>query len=276
MKTKDYYFISGLPRTGSTLICNILAQNPRFHASSTSGIMDVMFGVRNQWDRLIEFKANPNEEAKIRVLRAILDAYYGDIDKPVVFDKCRGWLSLLGMAEEILGHKAKVIVPVRDLRDILASFEKLWRETSKTSQLNQERENYIEFQSIESRTKMWLSPKNTVGIAYNRLVDAIQRGYRDRMFLVDFDDLTKNPELSMKKIYEFLEEPYFKHDFENIKQVIFEDDTVHGFKNLHKIRSKIEPIESQWQKVLGPFAEKYGPMNFWKNNSNSNRANSKL
>lgn len=122
---KTYYFVAGMPRSGSTLLCNILAQNPRFHVTGTSGIMDIMFGVRNSWDNLIEFKAAPNEAAKVRVLRGILDSYYSNEERPVVFDKCRGWLSLIEMAEMVLGHNAKILVPVRDIRDVLASFEKL-------------------------------------------------------------------------------------------------------------------------------------------------------
>lgn len=262
---KTYYFMSGLPRSGSTLLCNILAQNPRINATSTSGIMDVMFGVRNTWDNLVEFRASPNPEGKLRVLRGIFESYHSDTDKPVVLDKCRGWISLLEMLEQVLGHKAKIIVPVRDIRDVLASFEKLWRETSKNSQIIQESQNYIQFQTVQGRTENWLRPDQPVGLAYNRIVDAIQRGYSDRMILVDFDDLTRRPNETLDKIYEFLGETPFKHDFNNIKQVTWEDDTVHGFKGLHDIRPKVVPIDSQWQKILGPFAEKYGKMNFWKN-----------
>lgn len=262
---KSFYFIAGLPRSGSTLLANILAQNPRFHTTSTSGIMDVMFGVRNTWDKLIEFQANPNDEAKIRVLRGILESYYSDIDKPIVFDKCRGWLSLLEMAENVLGHKAKVLVPVRDMRDILSSFEKLWRNTSKTSQIVQESVNYFRFQTVQGRCEVWLSPEQPVGLAYNRITDALVRGFSDRMFFVDFDDLTARPEQAMEGIYKFLGEPKFKHDFDHVEQVTWEDDSVHGLKGLHDIRTKVEPMEPQWPKVLGPFAEQYGKLNFWKN-----------
>ena len=224
-----------------------------------------MFGVRNSWDNLIEFKASPNEPAKLRVLRGILDNYYSDVDKPVVFDKCRGWLSLLEMAEAVLGHKAKVLVPVRDLRDVLASFEKLWRLNASTSQAQAEGEHYFQFQSVQGRTESWLQPDQPVGLAFNRIQDAIARGYQDRMFLIDFEDLTTHPEETMRKIYAFLGEPYFEHNFENVEQVTFEDDSVHGMKNLHSIRSRVEPIPPQWQKVLGPFAEKYINLNFWRN-----------
>ena len=262
---KTFYFIAGLPRSGSTLLANILAQNPRFHTTSTSGIMDVMFGVRNSWDKLVEFQATPNEEAKIRVLRGILESYYADIEKPVVFDKCRGWLSLLEMAETVLGYKAKVLVPVRDIRDVLASFEKLWRDSSRTGQVVQESSNYFKFQTAQGRCDTWLAPDQPVGLAYNRITDALVRGFTDRMFFVDFDDLTGKPEQAMKSIYEFLGEEKFTHNFDHVEQVTWEDDTVHGFKGLHNIRSKVAPLPTQWPTVLGPFAEQYSKLNFWKN-----------
>ena len=44
---KTFHFISGLPRSGSSLLANVLAQNPRFCVSPTSGILDIMFMVRN-------------------------------------------------------------------------------------------------------------------------------------------------------------------------------------------------------------------------------------
>ena len=260
-----YYFIAGLPRSGSTLLANILAQNPRFHTTGTSGIMDIMFGVRNNWDKLIEFQAAPNDEAKIRVLRGILDGFYADVDKPVVFDKCRGWLSLLEMAETVLGYKAKVIVPVRDVRDVLASFEKLWRETSKTAQVPQEHPNYFKFQTVQGRCDVWLSAEQPLGLAYNRITDAIVRGYKDRMYFVDFDDLTREPKKVIDDIYKFLgEEDEFAHDFDYVKQVTWEDDTVYGFKGLHDIRSKVEPMPAQWPVILGEFVKDLEKLNFWK------------
>lgn len=261
---KRFHFIAGMPRSGSTLLANILAQNPRFHATSTSGIMDVMFTVRNVWDKLVEFRATPNEAGKLRVLRGILDAYHADTDKPVVFDKCRGWLSLLEMAEAALGRKAKVLVPVRDVRDVLASFEKLHREASKASQPAAEAENYFAFQTVAGRCDVWLRGDQPLGLAHNRILDAVNRGLGDRLFLVDFDDLTSDPARTMEQVYAFLGEEPFAHDFENVEQVTWEDDAVHGFKGLHDIRSKVAPMQPQWPRVLGPWAEGYAKLNFWR------------
>lgn len=259
-----FCFISGLPRAGSTLLANILMQNPRFHATHTSGIADVMFGVRNNWDKLIEFRAHPDNKGKKRVLEGILKNFYAPIDRPVIFDKSRSWLSFLEMAEEILGYKPKVLVPVRDIREILASFEKLWRENSKTTQISQEEAHYFDFQSVEGRCATWMLPGEPVGIAYNRVKDAVVRGHKEQMYFVEFEKFTNDPKKEMKYIYNFLGEKYFEHDFENVEQVTQEDDTVHGFKDLHLVRKKVAPIAPRWPDILGHAAEPYAELDFWK------------
>ncbi len=263
MNDKTFYFLGGLPRSGSTLLCNLLAQNPRFHATHTSGCMDVMFGVRNNWDGLIEHQAHPDEETKRRVLRAILDAYYADVEKPVVVDKCRGWVSLLEMAEWALGEKAKVLVPVRDLRDVLASFEKLWRANANGGQMASEGENYFDFQSVEGRCAHWCRKDQPVGLAYNRIRDALQRGFGNRMHFVRFEKLTSAPRETMDAIYAFLGEEPFAHNFDHVEQVTWEDDRVHGFRDLHTIRPRVEPVPPSWPLVLGPAADHYLNDSFW-------------
>ncbi|QQR64957.1 sulfotransferase [Candidatus Kaiserbacteria bacterium] len=260
---KTIHFISGLPRSGSTLLCNILAQNPRFQTTATSGIMDIMFGVRNNWDNLVEFKAHPDDDAKARVLRAILDSYFASSERPVVFDKSRGWVSLLEMAEMVLERKAKVLIPVRDLRDVLASFEKIHRKQASLHQPNFEAQQYFLAQTTEGRAQILLQNDKPVGLAYHRIRDALKRGFGDRMYFVEFEKLTSEPAAELARIYTFLEEEPYAHDFENVEQVTWEDDTVHGAKDLHTIRTQVRPMDPQWKKVLGTFAEEYGKMNFW-------------
>lgn len=248
---KQYYFISGLPRSGSTLLSNILAQNPRFQTGSTSGIMDIIFTVKNIWDKLIEFQATPNNEGKKRVLKGILESFYADSEKPVVFDKCRGWLAYLEMAEAIVGKKVKVLVPVRDIRDILSSFEKLHRKASATKQIASEATQYFKSQTTQGRAEILLDGGQPVGLACNRIEDAIQRGFRDRMHFVSFDELTTSPDKAMAEIYAFLGEKPFKHDFNNVEQVNKEDDRIFGYDRLHITRRKVEPVVSDWQRIIG-------------------------
>jgi sulfotransferase len=265
---RTVHFLSGMPRSGSTLLANLLAQNPRFHATATSGILEVMFQTRNLWQNVDALKAMDeaeSERCKVQVLRGIILGYFEHVDKPVVFDKSRGWLAYMEMAEAVLGRRPRVIVTVRDLRDILASFEKLFRKTSATRQVTQEAAAFHQFQTVAGRCDMLCRNDQLVGSSFNRVKDAVHRGWRDCMLFVEYERLTATPGSVMREVYEFLGEEPFEHDFNNVEQVTQEDDLVHIWKDLHKIRQKIEPQQPQWPSILTKEAsDKYADdARFW-------------
>lgn len=258
----------GLSNRLSTLLCNLLAQNPRFHATATSGILEVLFQVRTSWDNTIEFKAMKEAEsnaARLRVMRGALAGFFDDIEKPIIFDKSRGWCAYIEMAENILQRPVKILVPVRDVRDVLVSFEKLWRNETGTHQIAAEQGNFFKFQSLGGRCEVWCDQAQPVGLAYNRVKDAVTRGFSDRMCFVEYERLTSEPAKVIKEVYDFLGEAGYQHDFDNVEQVTQEDDRVHGFHNLHTIRAKIAPQPSAWETMLGAdLGKKYAGLSFWK------------
>jgi sulfotransferase len=228
----------------------------------------MLFLVRNNWQSVEAFKAMPEDETerrKAQVLRSMLFGYFDHVEQPVVFDKSRGWLAYLEMAEVVLGRKPKVLVTVRDLRDVLASFEKLFRITASSRQLSQEAAFFHQFQTIEGRCEVLCRNDQLVGSSFNRVKDAVQRGWRDQMLFVEYERLTASPKAVMKDVYEFLGEEPFAHDFDNVEQVTQEDDLVHVWKNLHKIRKKVEPQAPQWPSILPKnVADKYAAdAKFW-------------
>ena len=263
---KTYNFISGLPRSGSTLLCNLLVQNPAFHSSPTSTLLNLLLGIRDRASDVQQgvVKANDDKEMVNRVLKGMFYGYFSHTDKKVCFDKSRGWCHHIEMAEEILGHPIKILVTVRDVREVLASFEKLWKENAGHRTIPQERADYHQFNSVEGRLAMWMKPNQVVGASYNNIRDAVQRGFANRLYFIDFDAFTEDPEKTMRGIYEFLGEKYYKHDFDNIEQVIQEKDEYYGFDDLHTIRPKIEPVMMKWPISLGEQATAmYSKMNFW-------------
>lgn len=248
--SKTIHFISGLPHSGSTLLCNILAQNPSIHTTPASGCHEILFGIRNQWDALIEHPSaqNLSEEKNLqRVLRAVLNAYH-DTDRPVILDQGFGWLSLLEMAEFALGRKAKVIVPVRSLSQICASFEKLHR---KTAHCRGERGDDFAAQTVRGRTGRLLSNQGVIGLAYNRLKDAVQRGLADRLLFVEFDQLTRSPQKTLNAIYDFLALDPYHHNFDCIEPYAHEDAAACR-PPLHAIRKTVAPFVDDSIEVLGP------------------------
>lgn len=247
--------VAGLPRSGSTLLMNILGQNPRFYVTPSSGISDILVRVRNDWDQNKGFCAmgrRQSETIKRNVLKGILQSYFQHTDKTVCFDKARIWPEYLEMAAAILGgrEKVKVIVTVRDLRDVLASFEQAFRRTSALSAIPLEREDHLKAKTALGRMAYFLDNSQNVGYAYNAIRDAVTRGWQDCMHFVEYDQLTKNPKDALEGIYAFLGEAGFAHDFENVEQVTFEDDFFYGYKDLHIIRQQVRPQPPQWPKVF--------------------------
>lgn len=275
MEEPTIHFIAGLPRSGSTLLCNILNQNPACWATPTSGLIEIVLAIRNQWENVSIFKAAPNHQGKEAVLKGIIQNYYsigapngaGElIERPIILDKNRGWLAYIETLEFALGRKIKVIATVRNIVDIIASFEKLFRRHTHIWQFPQEKTNMFKWQTIEDRADTWMNGEQPVGIAYNRLRDAfLSRGLADRIHLVEFEHLTRQPEVTMRGVYDFLGMDYHFHNFNNIMQTTFENDLEHGIPDLHNVRGKIAPLESDAFDVLGEDVfNKYKDAQFWR------------
>ena len=70
---------------------------------------------------------------------------------------------------------------------------------------------------------------------------------------IKYDDLVSQPEQEIRKVYEFINEPYFNHRFHNLDQVTVNglsyDDSVVG-SNMHKL------FDGPVRKVYNPYIEK--------------------
>ena len=267
---KQIHFVCGLPRSGSTLLCNLLAQHPDVHTTPTSACHEALFVLRNSWNQWLEHKASKelaDDKNLQRVLNATLHAYH-DTDKPVIIDKGRGWTSLLEMAEFALGRQAKILVPVRNISQIVASMEKLHRkEAHKRGDVG----DYIEAQSVRGRANVTLDKSGVLGLAYNRLKDVAQRGLADRLLLVEFDALTSKPTETMAQVWDFLGMEAPEHDFNNVAQATTEDDSVHGL-DLHTIRQEVKPVVDDSEDILGTeFCQTLAGAEFWRPAAPSNQ-----
>jgi len=84
------------------------------------------------------------------------------------------------------------------------------------------------------------------------------------MILVEYDALVSDPARAMGMIYDFIGEPCFPHDFDNIEYEPGEFDLALGAPGLHTIRRKVEFIPRQT--VLPPqLFHRYDDDVFWRN-----------
>ena len=78
-------------------------------------------------------------------------------------------------------------------------------------------------------------------------------------------------EKTLRKIYEFLEKPYYCHDFENVEYSNENFDNGCNIKNLHTIRKKVE-YDPPRCIIPEEIVNKYTKMNleFWKKDYKTN------
>lgn len=264
---REIIALGGLPRSGSTLLCNILHQNPEFHVTTAaSGFIEVLNAVMAPWDTLLEHKAaGIDEEQKRRVLEGVYETYHST-ECGTVIDKSRAWPQFIELHKFVTGKLPKVIVPVRSIPEILASLEKMFRNSKGKSNWMFRNLPQTKYLTVGQRCDLWAASENVLGMAYNRILDACDRGFRDCLHFVEFDALTSMPKDTMQRLYAYLGKPYFEHDFTNIDQVGKEDDLIyHGYAELHTIRPKIEVLPLVADAILTkPVAKKFRDQEFWR------------
>ena len=84
------HMISGLPRSGSTLLSAILRQNPRFHAGISTPLADLVLHLVRDMSAH-EGASLISSDQRERILRSLIDAYYASNDANVIFDTNRRW-----------------------------------------------------------------------------------------------------------------------------------------------------------------------------------------
>ena len=260
------HFISGLPRSGSTLLAGLLRQNPRFHAGISSPLCSLFSGLLN--GMAAEGAGGIDEARRARVLRGLLDSYYADrADKGAVFDTNRMWTARLP-ALVALYPEVKVVCMVRNVAWIMDSIERLVRGNALLpSRLFAEPERanvYARVDALAARDRL-------VGAAWSALKEAFYGAEADRLLIVDYDYLARAPARVMALIYQFLDEESFIHDFENVEYEETEFDLRLTTPGLHRVARRVRATERPT--ILPPdiFA-RFAAMSFWADTAPS-RAN---
>ena len=138
---------------------------------------------------------------------------------------------------------------VRDPRAIFTSMEKNFR---KSQHQDSGLVNHAEMTgtTTEKRIDIWVGGV-PIGLAMERLYQIFKEGINQYMLFIKFEDLTSHPEIQIKRIYDYLEVPYFQHDFNNVEQITVEDDEIYGVFGDHKIQKEVKPIKRDYNQILG-------------------------
>ena len=236
--------IMGLPRSGSTLLCNILAQNPAFQVEHTNPLPGLLRGMIDIWSKSSDIKGgllpDRREETEAKLHRCALAfcEAWNNTDK-IVFNKSRDWgLNLKALWK--IYPDAKVIVLVRDLREIFASFMK---QDGKNPLLD---DNPVK--DITQRAVNMFSSQGMIGGPLIGVEDILTR--RQEVHWVKYEDFVRHPMESMERMYCFLDEPSFEHNFDEVVNTATDPDHLYLHKFPHNGEGKVEPQPPGWPKIM--------------------------
>jgi len=238
----NFNVITGLPRSGSTLLCNLLNQRPDTYASSTSALPQVANGIAtvltNSPEETSRLENIPGtDDHHVRIVRNLIEGWH-DTDKPVVFDKSRGWARNALLLHSAIPD-AGIIVTVRDPREVLASIERRNRETGV----------YEPGGDLFARCNTQVAENGLVGGPIGGVEDLIRRKLPNVEF-VTYDQFVAAPARTMATIEKVCGLEPHEYDFDNVESTATDADVVYRNKFPHKGSGPVKPVESGWSDVI--------------------------
>lgn len=201
-------------------------------------------------------------EQRTSLCRGLFDSYYKDLpaEQSLVFDTNRSWTANIAVINELFPN-AKVLACVRNLSWVMDSLETQFQ--SNPFENTRFFGNAADRSTVFTRCDALLNRNGMVGYAWSALQEALYGPHADRFLIVDYDLLVRRPADVMGLIYDFIDEPAFDHDFDNVEYDAPEFDALLGASGLHKVRKKVEPKPRRT--ILPPdLFEKYSTLNFWR------------
>jgi sulfotransferase len=269
---KLYFFNAGLPRSGNTVLSAILNQNPDIQSSANSLLCDHLFNTALLYQSE-KFRNFPDSKSLHNLLASSFDAYYADWNYKYIIDRAPwGTPVNLSILRSIFGDGLKILCPVRDIVEIIASFIRLdpsrLRQEFQQEILADRRFSLSYKDEKEVFCELISGPKSQLDVSLFSLHNLLLPENSKFLHIIEYKDFIEDPLTTLKGIYAFLDIPYFEHDIENISSfkannIEYNDSTVAD--NLHTIRDSLSSPEYYVTEVLPPYLiSRYRHLEFWR------------
>ncbi len=242
--TSSFVGVAGLPRAGSTLLTQLLAEHPDVHCEGhSSPLCNSLLATRrfisddpfmlSQLD--VQFDAT---YAHLKTaMQGFLSGWYASTDKAVVVDKNRAWLHCI----ELLLHldpKAKLLISIRELGQIYGSIESQHQKTILLDFID----HLADFDRFGRADQLFAKDK-AIGAPLSSIqaVQDLPQSVKDRLYFVKFEDLMAQPGETMNLVYTWLGLSPHKIDIKKLVVRPHESDSHYRYKYLHRQQGKIAP-----------------------------------
>ena len=264
---KKFFYLHGLPRAGNTLLGSIINQNPKVAVTANSIIAD-MLGELYTLQNSDIFKNFPDHRSFDSVTKSLFDNYYKDWSQDYIIDRGPWGLPINLKFLKETQEDIRIVVLVRNVEEILASFIK-WSQREPTSFVNQ-----YEAKTIEEKCDMLMKTDGQIVKELIGVKHLLDHQPRDIYHIVEYNDLCDNPKQTIEGIYDFLGIYRFNHRYINLDQFYVNgmkyDDKIVG-EGLHTIETNsinsnnYNEFKENVNDILPKsIIEKYNNLNFWK------------
>ena len=263
--TKSFYYLSGIPRSGSTVLATIISQNPKIYTTPTSPMLDLIQLNMENWARVSAAQKLHHPDQLKNILHGIFNSTYKHVEQPIILDKHRAWPRNIQLITHITNRRPKIICTVRDIPEILASFISILERTGNSYI---DKELIAANKPVTNTTRCRQLWERYVNVPWTSLKIGYEN-YRDCLHFVDYKEITETPEKAIDGIYKFLELKPFKHKFADLNNPQPENDESYGIKGLHDVRPVLKRVSPSADKIIGPDLVKYYrdlKLEFWKSN----------
>jgi len=205
--TPKFVGVTGLPRAGSTLLCQLLAQHPEICCEGQSSpVCNLLLGIRRMVsdDQFFLAQLDHSFETSYAhlasAMQGFLRGWNHDCRQKVVVDKNRAWLHCVEFLLQI-EPEAKLIVCLRELGQIYGSIESQHQHTILLDFID----HLADFDRF-GRADMLFAKDKTIGaplISLHAVTD-LPNAVKERLYFLRFEDLSERPAACLSHIYSWL------------------------------------------------------------------------
>lgn len=252
---KNVMFCIGLPRSGSTLLMNVLNSNPEIYTTGTCPLpyaLDSMKQVASQVSEFVAMDMDALDRSMSNFIKFGIEGWFqAQTNKPNVVSKSRTWDQQLRYLFRIY-DRPKFMVVLRDPRDVICSFEKLLAKYPHVFMGS--REWPFEWNDFNKRIEYYCTDAGAnLGRPLMMMphVHEYMQRYPSSFFVFKWEHFCADPHGSLDDLYRWMGLPAYRHDLNSIPPSDYvEHDAVYRSIVSHKTRSKFEPIPPQWPKCM--------------------------
>lgn len=262
MNDRKYNFIAGLPRSGSTLLSSILNQNPNFSSDISDPLFDFSKSIINCANASVGVRTQVNDHKLLELIRDLFHSYYKNANQ-ICFNTNRSWAAETALLK-MLFPDFKMIVCMREIPWILDSFERLHRKNPlSVKPLYDHQDLATVYQRSHALMGNIPNINGRVQGPLDNLKQAVNCDERKQILFLEYDALAQHPQQVMEIVYNFLQEPYFDHDFENVGAQYQAYDQDSKIKDLHTVKNIVK-YENRTSIIPQDLFEHYKSASFWK------------